>query len=297
MDKETDIFSHPAAFFPWQPAAWLRVTGEDAFTFLQGQFTNDLRALQAVPAVYGLWLNHKGRVVADSFVVKGSSGEFWVGSYFVSASVIIERLMSFIIADDVVVENLTAQWRAATVFDLATEARLTEIPGVLSFPGRRTAAPHREYVFPAELESVVRVQLASLTELGAKDMERKRITAGIPAIPLDLSIGELPNEGRLETSALSYTKGCYLGQEVMARLKSMGQVRRRLLRVEGSGDIPIMPAALHQGERRIGELRTAVPTNTGFQGMALLSLLHLRPDDGLSLRPGEELAVKVIETP
>ena len=93
----------------WRPAAWLRVSGPDAGTFLQGQFSNDLGLLSTRPAVYGLWLNQKGRVLADSFVLKGSTAEeFWVGSYFSSGTAIRERLESHIIADDVVVADESA---------------------------------------------------------------------------------------------------------------------------------------------------------------------------------------------
>src|SRR5471030_3245677 len=76
------ISTEPKVHF-WRPAAWLRVSGPDAGVFLQGQFTNDLGALKTSPAVYGLWLNQKGRVLADSFVLRGNTTEeFWVGSYF-----------------------------------------------------------------------------------------------------------------------------------------------------------------------------------------------------------------------
>ena len=89
-------FSTSPAIFRWKPAAWLRVTGEDAANFLQGQFTNELRGVPAGGAVYGLWLTLKGKVLADSFVVRGGTGAggsaaggaevFWVGSYFSPAA-------------------------------------------------------------------------------------------------------------------------------------------------------------------------------------------------------------------
>ena len=78
MFKESDNFDVERGVFPWRPTAWLRVSGDDAASFLQGQFTNDLRALVPGKGVYGLWLNHKGRVLADSFVLQGAGGEFWV---------------------------------------------------------------------------------------------------------------------------------------------------------------------------------------------------------------------------
>jgi folate-binding protein YgfZ len=139
--------------------------------------------------------------------------------------------------------------------------------------------------------------LAGLREIDAEEVERLRIQDGIPAVPADIGPGELPNEGGLESTAISYNKGCYLGQEVMARLKSMGQVRRRLLRVKGSSAAPASPAPVFQGDRRIGELRTSVLSTTGFEGLALVSLLNLQKDLGLSFSPEGEAVVRVVDAP
>ena len=123
---------------------------------------------------------------------------------------------------------------------------------------------------------------------------RQEIGDAIASVPKDIGPGELPNEGGLEGPALSYNKGCYLGQEVMARLKSMGQVRRRLFQVEGFSRVPSLPAPLFQGDRRIGELRTAVGTGEGFVGLALLSLLNLQREAGFSLSAGAEAELKLV---
>ena len=94
-------------------------------------------------------------------------------------------------------------------------------------------------------------------------MERDRIAAGIPAVPQDVGPGDLPNEGGLEDAAISTTKGCYLGQEIMARLKTRGRLRRRLTRVRGTGSVPALPAVLWQAGRKAGELRSAAPEKNG----------------------------------
>jgi hypothetical protein len=121
-------------------------------------------------------------------------------------------------------------------------------------------------------------------ELSPEEVARRRIEAGIPAVPVDLGPGDLPNEGGLEADAISYTKGCYLGQEVMARLKSMGQVRRRLVRVAiVAKKIPPLPAPLFLGERQVGELRSVAPDAAGgFVGLAMVSLLHVKADARLA---------------
>lgn len=274
------------AFHFWRPATWLHVAGPDAFAFLQGQFSNDLRALEQAESVYGLWLNQKGRVLADSFVVKaGESGAFWVGSYFSPVAVVRERLESHLIADDVQIEDQTDRWHGLTTFGSA-------VPGDaggserISFPGRRGEGSTREWLMPCEPDQP-QGQLRS-----AAEMEARRLMAGIPAVPADLGPGDLPQEGGLEVGAVSFTKGCYLGQEVMARLQSMGTPRRRLFRVAGAG--PMLPSGtpLQQEGKAIGEMRSATATPHGFIGLAMLQLAHLKPEQPLTVAAsGETLRV------
>jgi folate-binding protein YgfZ len=137
--------------------------------------------------------------------------------------------------------------------------------------------------------------LAGLRELTETEIKRRRVRAGIPAIPADIGPGELPNEGGLDAVAISYTKGCYLGQEVMARLKTMGQVRRCLQRVAWSGPVPTLPAALHLGGRKVGELRSAVATENGSEGFALLTLLNLPANAELSFSPDTTPTVRRLD--
>ena len=82
------------------PKTLIRVTGQDAFTFLQGQFSNDLRPPPG-SATHGLWLNQKGRVLADSHVLRISENEFLLTSAHSAADVIRQRLEDYIIADEV----------------------------------------------------------------------------------------------------------------------------------------------------------------------------------------------------
>jgi len=282
----------PKGFYRWQPAAVLRVLGGDSLTFLQGQFTNDLQQAGNEGALYGLWLNQKGKVLADSFVRKVSASEAWIVSYFSPASVIRERLEAYIIADDVVIEDVTAAMAGVTLDGEATPAELAFGGTAWAFCGRRGREVHTEIIFPISEAPALDDRMRGGTALGLEDMERRRIAAGIPAVPVDIGPGDLPNEGGLEAEAISYTKGCYLGQEVMARLKSMGQVRRRLLKVRGAGEIPPRPAPLFQGERRVGELRSAARDGAEWVGLAMLSLVQLRREDGLSREAGGPVVVK-----
>ena len=273
--------SDSSTFFPYRPAAWLRVSGSDAASFLQGQFTNDVKGLAAHQSIYGLWLDHKGKITADSFIIAGATaGEFWIASYFCPGEEIRGRLERFIIADDVVVEDLTSAWAGVSVIGAAARGQLPAgAPSVgIIFPGRRSGAENWEWIFPLGTAPDPISGLAGRTEMSAAEIEHARISAGIPAVPRDLGPNDLPNEGGLAELAVSYTKGCYVGQEVMARLKSRGRLRRQLVQVRASVPIPALPAALWQENRAVGELRSAAANGSadGFVGLSLVTLASFR---------------------
>lgn len=287
----------PVVFW-WKPACWLRVSGDDVATFLQGQFTNELRGVPAGAARYGLWLSVKGKVLADSHVLRGEGpNEFWVGSYFSPAATIRERLENHIIADDVMIEDLTGNSAAVSVWE--TGGSRARPPEGWQFEGRRGGGKNSEWIFPLAARDRIQALFSSAREWSAEDVERARIAAGIPAIPADAGPGDLPNEAGLDRDAISFTKGCYLGQEVMARLKSMGQVRRRLLAVQGDGEaIPALPARLFAGPRAVGELRSAARDGAGgWIGLAMLSLLQVKSEKQLALAPEGPAALRLMEEP
>ncbi len=281
--------------FLWQPACSLQVTGEDALTFLQGQFTNDLGKLIPKQAVYGLWLTQKGKVLADSFVVRTGEESFWVGSYACEGAVIRERLERYIIADEVEIADETADWWGVTLFtDADRETVERQLPPGLLFPGRRDHAQHWEWVGTRDDAERLKAKLDSACALSAEEMLRRRIRAEIPAVPVEMGENDLPNEGGLDRDAVSFNKGCYLGQEVMARLKAMGKVRRKLMRVRGGGKPPELPALLFAGERKVGELRSWVAVEGGFEGLAMITLMHLPEDKKLALSADSDGMIDVI---
>jgi folate-binding protein YgfZ len=305
-------FSTSPRFLRWQPAGWLQVSGADAADFLQGQFTQDLRPLAravpglAAPAVYGLWLNVKGKVLADSLVLREQRADgavFWIGSYFSPASTIRERLESFVIADDVTFEDRTADVVGFSLIGDGvsgwTVAGFTDSE-VTRFKGRRSRSDNVEWIVARERGTALEAGLeaSGASKIDAATAEALRIAEGIPAVPLDLGPGDLPNEGGLEAEAISYTKGCYLGQEVMARLKAMGQVRRRLVRVRiAAAHAPIVPVALQTNERQVGEVRsvTRAPDGDGFIGFAMVSLLHVKSETVLRLGSDPLAGVAVLD--
>ncbi len=283
----------------YRPLTLIQASGEDAFSFLQGQFTNELRQGEGA-AAYGLWLNQKGKVVADSHVLNLGGNNFCLVSSSSAAAVVRQRLEAYIVADDVVLSDETETARGlllggahskemiAACFGAAPGAgQYLRSDEMLVFPGSRLRQDHFEIIGPEKKLDEFRRQFVARggVEVDAGEVELARILAGIPAIPRDLGPADLPNEGGLEETAISYAKGCYLGQEVMARLKNLGQVRRRLHLVGGEGGPPSPSTPLFQGQRKAGEIRSAAGAGDGFVALAMLSLVGLDQAAGFSLAP------------
>jgi tRNA-modifying protein YgfZ len=276
------------------PSAVLRVCGPDANSYLQGQFTQDLR-LAAGESAYGLWLDLKGKVVADSQVLKKGDNEYLVVSFSGKAADLRARLESHLIADEVELEDLTESWAGMLLWG-DNAASIAPPVGALAWPSRRAGPGGRQWLVPAGSAGTIQAALGGKAVVADHAAaERSRLRAAIPAVPVDIGPRDLPNEGGLDDVAISYTKGCYLGQEVMARLKNLGQVRRRLHLVRGTGPVPAAGTALYQGERKAGETRSAVADGDGFLAMAMLSLVHLDPAAGLALAPDGNNGLQILQ--
>ena len=230
--------------------AVVRVTGEDAAAFLQGQCTADLRGAALADA---LWLNRKGRVLAHTVVAQEADGAFLLLCPHLPAAELIAVVTANVIADDVVATDESACWSKWVVWGAEPA-----IAGAKSFATRRYGVPAWDVLTPAG--SVMPGEQGSLSEL-----ESARIAAGVPSVPADCGANEFPQECGLD-AWVSYAKGCYLGQEVMARIQSMGSLRRILRRVTG-------PVSVGQELRSPeGKLVGTVRSAAGDVGLALVSV-------------------------
>ena len=230
--------------------AVVRITGEDAAAFLQGQCSADLRAVALTDA---LWLNRKGRVLAHTVVSKEADGSFLLLCPHLPAAELIAVVTANVIADDVVATDESAQWQRGLAWGAEPTAA-----GTKAFATKRYGVAAWDVLTPTDRP--VSGQAGSLAEL-----EASRVAAGVPAVPADCGANEFPQECGLE-AWVSYTKGCYLGQEVMARIQSMGSLRRILRRVEGPVSVGL---ELKTPEGKVvGTVRSAA----GDVGLALVSV-------------------------
>ena len=230
--------------------AVVRVTGEDAAAFLQGQCSADLRGGALADA---LWLNRKGRVLAHTIVSKEPDGSHLLLCPHLPAAELIAVVTANVIADDVVATDESALWQKWFVWGAAPS-----VAGAKVFATQRYGFAAWDVLAP--IGAAAPGEAATLVELDAL-----RIAAGVPAVPVDCGAHEFPQECGLE-AWVSYTKGCYLGQEVMARIQSMGSLRRILRRV--SGPVVVGQELKSPEGKVLGTVRSAA----GDIGLALVSV-------------------------
>lgn len=281
--------------------AWT-VRGDDTWTFLQSQAANDLGRGQPHPLVWTLWLDRKGHPLAATWVRAERNGEAELRADTTPAPGWPGSLEATIIADDVEIEACGSRWMRLTLEGGAASAAVLAAQG-LAVPqeggtalGADGAVAWRsrevpgawEVDVPAENFAAWQAALAAAGMCKRRDdwRTRKRITARVPAVPLDIGPEDLPQEGGLDRTGVSFTKGCYLGQEVMSRLRVKGRARRQLCLVQIAPEgAPEAGLSLYADGGRVGSLRsfTAVNETGGQVGFALLKSTVARAGAQLNL--------------
>src|SRR5579885_367496 len=229
-----------------RPRAYVRVAGPDAADYLQRMLSNDVLAADSVDA---LLLTPKARVIAPVLVWRRGEDDF--------------LLLTEPELGEVARTHLTRMRFAARC-----EIELEEHVSTIVFGGEDGIA-NRDYGRPA-----VEVLDAELEPtLGDEELEQLRIEAGTPRYGFELDDRVLPAEAGLDERAISFTKGCYPGQEPVARQRYRGKVNRRLrvLDVQGAAAPPGTPV-LYDG-REVGRVTSAVP------GLALAYVRAEVPED------------------
>lgn len=202
----------------------LRVTGPDALRYLNGQVTNDLRRLAAGGSMPACFCTHKGKLEAFVQVSLDAAGTYYLTAEESLRDFLPPRVGKYLIADDAALEDVTDAFSFVHGFG---EARTLPAPAA-SGPGTLTAnrmgTAGVDVWLPAGAASAV-----PFTEPAA--IEILRIDRGLPAWENELSQDILPPEAGLDATAIDYHKGCYTGQEVISRLRSVGKVNKLLKRL------------------------------------------------------------------
>ena len=233
------------------PRTLLKITGEDRTRFLNGQVTQDLKKLQPGQAIRAAVISAKGRLEADCRI--GATAEaLCIETDAPLREYLRTRLEKFIVADDVTLEDISGNYRLAHFPALST-APADAPQDCLSFSSARFREPGLDlWILTSSSWNPPAVPLA--------DWEPLRIARGLPLWSTDVDATTLPPEAGFESDAISSTKGCYIGQEVISRLRSVGHVNRHLC-ILGSTNLPkLRPHAPAEGIRSEGGPPSHLPT-------------------------------------
>jgi folate-binding protein YgfZ len=226
-----------AFFLDLSARAKLRVTGADKFRFLNGQITNDLRKASETVAVEACVLNAKGKLNAQVFI--GALGEtFLIDAEPELRETLRVRLERYVIADDVQIEDVTDEFSLFHV--LTDEPPALESGRIVS--ARRFAARGSDIWSDPARHDVVRHELAAAyLFIDSASADVMRIEQGLPRWGRELTDEIIPIEANLEQRTIDYEKGCYIGQEVISRIKMSGQTNKRLCGLISLNNTPLQP--------------------------------------------------------
>ncbi|HEV2577149.1 MAG TPA: folate-binding protein [Acidobacteriaceae bacterium] len=298
LQAELDAILHGAAVASLDDRAFLRVTGSDATRWLNGMVTNSVQALGPGEGCYAFLLNAQGRILGDCTIYRepdGAQPAFVLATSKQQIDAIQKHLDHFIIMDDVELTPMKRYNHTALIIG-------PEAPQVLRKMENATAgcrsfadtAPLRLQYYPQTTSQLItpaegqvsrfeispsfpvddlfkEAKAAGAIEVSPEALEALRLLEGRPLYGRDITDKYLPQETN-QPQALHFNKGCYLGQEIVERIRSRGQVHRLLTPLTLSGELPTeFPAPIQADGKSVGEITSAalVPLPGGDQVFAL----------------------------
>lgn len=264
-------------YVPARDRGFLRVSGPDAVTFLQGLVSVDVTRATPEHALYGAMLNAQGRLVRDFFLT-ADDGALLLESAADGLDAFRRKLSIYRLRSKVEIDDVSDRW-TTVLLPGETGREAAGLPadpgsardwlGGVAYVDPRHAALGARAVLPAG-DAAARLESAGL-EIGRDDeYARHRLALGVPEGPDDLPAEQaLPMEvGFDELNALDWQKGCYMGQELTARMRYRALVKKRLFPVRIEGPAPAPGTAVTVDGAEAGEMRSSA----GNRGLAYLRL-------------------------
>jgi folate-binding protein YgfZ len=271
----------------------LAVAGADRASYLQGLLTNDIQALTPGKGCYSAWLSPQGRMLTDLHVLE-SGAMILLDVPAETAAATLDRLEQFIFSEDVRAESLagamTGVWVHGPLAARSIEAALQGPRGLdgwqdyqhatMELDGHSVSVARIDQIgVPGyslhvergrEAALVSALEAASARQVTGEALEASRIEAGYPVFGVDMNETTIPLEAGIEPRAISFSKGCYVGQEIIIRVlhRGGGRVAKKLVALRIEGAPPARGAAVFSADRAIGEI-TSAASSPRFGSIAL----------------------------
>ena len=263
-------------YVPLEDRGVVSVDGPEAGPFLQGLISNDIERVTDAHGIYAALLTPQGKFLHDFFVMRRGGG-YLLDCEGPRTGDLGRRLVAYRLRADVALADATEDFQVialfggtggGSAFDLpAGEGSAAPCAGGTLMRDPRGDALGLRAVLPADADLAF-LEQAGFARGSQADYERHRIAHGAPDGSRDMEVGRatLMECGFEALNGVDFEKGCYVGQELTARTKHRGLVRRRLARVALEGPLPPAGTPIVAGEREVGEIRS------GLDGTALAVL-------------------------
>jgi folate-binding protein YgfZ len=273
-ENELEWLTRTVAVIALDDRSIISVSGDDAGEWLQGQVTNQLEGVEAGSSLYAFVLSLKGRVLADVYVLVRDD-DFWLDVPADSVDVLLERFDRYIIMEDLDLEH-----RKDLRVINALGPRSTEM-GDASWAVDRLGVGGRQWVVTSDdLETTLDLLRAKAEELGGgaasyEAIAQAAVLQGRPRFGVDFGDWTYPQETGLNPLAVSFKKGCYIGQETVVMLENRGKAPKVLWRwaLERS-DAPPAKSPILFDEAPVGELTSAAVGPDGVRALGFLKRGH-----------------------
>jgi folate-binding protein YgfZ len=281
-----DAARHHVAVLDRSGRGWIGVSGQDRASYLQGLLTNDIAALVAGQGCYAAYLTPQGRMISDLWVYE-LSDRILLALAGDAKDTVLSRLDQFIFTEDVTMQDLSSALACVTVLgpeaariaglvlEASAATRISNLPEhgnlratfsstpVIVLAVQDIGQPGYDLLIdpshgPALKAAVV---AAGAVEIDMSTAEVLRVESGIPKFHSDMDENTIPLEAGIELQAISFTKGCYVGQEVIVRVlhRGHGRVARKLvgLAIEGT-EVPRPAIDIQVDGHTIGRITSSV---------------------------------------
>jgi len=248
----------------------ISVSGADRVGFLQGLVSNDVEKAGPGHAVYAALLTPQGKYLYDFFIVEVHE-TLLLDCERNGIAGLMKRLNMYKLRADVTLEDRSEELAVAAIFGEGTVE--AEVKGVAVFADPRLARAGVRAILPRSDARTV-LEQAGFATADASEYDRLRLTLGLPGGSRDLIAEKsiLLESGFDELNGVDWDKGCYMGQELTARTKYRGLVKKRLVPVSFDGTPPEPGTPVMLGEKEAGEVRSSQTTEGGGIGLALMRL-------------------------
>jgi len=256
----------------------IAVSGDDRVAFLQGLISNDTTKVSPGHAVWAALLTPQGRFLNDMFVVDGGSDTLLLDTERERAAGLARKLAMYKLRSKVAVEDRSAKMDVAVVFGEGAAAAATGALGndkVIAFADPRLPELGVRVLTPAG-EAAALLESHGCVPSTPDHYDELRLSLGVPDGSRDLPVEKalLLESGFDELHGVDWNKGCYMGQELTARTKYRGLVRKRLFPVKVEGPLPAPGTVIQRDGQEVGEIRSGA----GNRALAMLRLEALTGD-------------------